>query len=314
MDEIIGFFAGLVAIFAPPEPVPFVYSGYIEGNYVLAAPTQTGRLEEIDVTEGEVIEAGALLFVQDKVQLTAAVAAAKAQVRVAEAQLANIGSGAREEELEVVRAELAQAQVNLDLAQKTLERSNQLLTDNIISQSRLDADASAFASAETQVRRLEAELTTMELPARAEELVAARASVEAAQAEVARIQSDLDARTILSPVSGLVEKVFFEPGEVATAGTPVVSILPENALTVRFYVRENERSSLAVGNEFTMECDGCAQDYIVRLTRIDADPQFSPPIIYSREERARMVFRAEAATTENIPLLPGQPVTLSLNR
>lgn len=312
MDEILGFFAGILAIFSPPEPVPFVYSGYIEGNFVFAAPTTTGRIEEIHVTEGQVIAVKDLLFVQDRVQLTAAVTAAKAQLRVAEAQLANIGSGAREEELEVVRAELEQARVTLDLAEKTLERSRQLVADSIIAQSRLDQDLSAQASANAQVRRLEAELTAMELPARAEELVAARASVEAAEAEVERIQSDLDARTVSAPVAGLVEKVFFEPGEVATAGTPVVSILPENALTVRFYVRESERSALAVGDLFTMECDGCPTDYTARLTRIDADPQFSPPIIYSREERARMVFRAEAETMEDIPLLPGQPVTLSL--
>ncbi len=312
MDEIIGFFTGLLAIFSPPEPVPFVYSGYIEGSFVFASPTTTGRVEEIHVTEGQVIAAGALLFVQDRVQLTAAVAAAKAQLRVAEAQLANIGSGAREEELAVVRAELDQARVTLELAEKTLERSRQLVADNIIAQTRLDQDLSAQATANAQVRRLEAELTAMELPARAEELVAARASVEAAEAEVERIQSDLDARTVSAPVAGLVEKVFFEPGEVATAGTPVVSILPENALTIRFYVRESERSALSVGDLFTMTCDGCPTDYTATLTRIDADPQFSPPIIYSREERARMVFRAEAETMEDIPLLPGQPVTLSL--
>jgi HlyD family secretion protein len=314
MDKVIAFFSGILAVFSPPEPVPFVYSGYIEGNFVFAAPTSTGRLEEIDVTEGQLIKAGDLLFVQDKVQLTAAVAAAKAQVRVSEAQLANIGSGAREEELEVVRAQLEQARVDLDLANKTLERSKQLVEGNIISQSRLDQDASAAASAQAQVHRLEAELAAMELPARSEELVAAKASVEAANAEVERIQSDLDARTVISPVGGLIEKVYFEPGEVATAGTPVISVLPENGLTIRFYVRENERSSLTVGDEFTMQCDGCPKDYTVRLTRMDADPQFSPPIIYSREERARMVFRAEAATTEDVPLLPGQPVTLRLIR
>jgi HlyD family secretion protein len=115
---------------------------------------------------------------------------------------------------------------------------------------------------------------------------------------------------VTSPVAGEVERVYFDEGEIAAVGTPVVSILPPAKRKVLFFVPEPERAGFAVGDVLAVACDGCVEGLVAVVTRLASEPQFTPPIIYSREERQRLVFRAEAEVAGNAELLPGQPVTV----
>jgi len=111
-------------------------------------------------------------------------------------------------------------------------------------------------------------------------------------------------------VQGRIEKVFYAAGEVAAAGSPVVSILPPDSLKVLFFLPEIERSSFVIGETLALTCDGCPPGIEATITRMAAEPQYTPPIIYSRDERSRLVYRAEAELSRGTGLLPGQPVTL----
>ncbi|MEJ2020115.1 MAG: HlyD family efflux transporter periplasmic adaptor subunit [Maritimibacter sp.] len=300
IDTVLGWFATLLAALIPgygDDPTP-VYNGYIEAEYVYVAPSVTARIATLDAQEGTVIFAGDFLFDQEATKQQASLSAAKARVAQAEANLRNLETGSREAEIAVIRASLDEARAQQALAKSTLERSESLFLREIVTQAKVDADRATLNGANARISRLEAQLAVAELPARDEQVIAAEATLAAARAEADLAAAQLDDMHVSAPVSGQIEKVYYDAGEVVPAGTPVISILPPDDLKVFFYLPE------------MVSCDGCKPGLSATITRMASDPQYTPPILYSRDERNRLVFRAEARLSDGSGLLPGQPVTL----
>ncbi|SFJ05235.1 HlyD family secretion protein [Celeribacter neptunius] len=312
MADLPSWLVSVIAAIYPgiTPPPPYHYDGYIEGEFTYAAPASAGRIETIDVTEGDAVQKGTLLFALEDDQYRAALRSAEAQLAQAKAQLENLSTGSRAAETEVVRASLDQARVALDIARTRLERSEALLTRGATTRATVDDQQAAVDEAAAQVKQLEAQLKVAELPARDAERLAAEAAVDAAAAQVDIARSDLEDRQIFAPVSGQVEKVFFEAGEVASSGTPVVSILPPGQMTALFFVPQSERADLSPGDHVALSCDGCPVDLTAQISRLASDPQYTPPILYTREERGRLVYRVEAKVIDPHGVLPGQPISV----
>lgn len=286
------------------------YPGYLEADYVYVAPVSAGRIAGIAVTEGQTIAVGDVLFALDDAQQQALLAAAEARVEAARATLENLVTGSRAQEVDVIRASLSKAQSDLDLAQSNLARSEKLLAAGAVPEVRVEQDRAALASAQAQVEQLTAQVGVAELPARNAQQVAAEANLTAAEADASRAALDLKDRQTVAPIGGVVDRLFYSTGEMAAAGTPVVSIMPEGALKVRFFVPETDRAALALDGTVFVGCDGCAR-MLARITYLAAEPQTTPPVIYSREERGRLVYLVEAELDAPGTLQPGQPVTVT---
>jgi len=314
MNELAGWIAGLIAFILPGFGADQAsqYYGYIEANYVYVAPASAGRVASIDVEEGASVFAGDQLFSLSVDQFEASLRAAKAREAVAAANLQNMETGSRDPEVAVIRASLEKARADQALALATLERTKQLYDQGLTPAAKLDTDQARLDSANAQISRLGAQLEVAELPARHSQLVAARASLEAAKADADRARSALLERTVLAPQNALVEQIYFRVGEVAAAGAPVVVLLPPGALKARFFIPEADRMAFALGDELWLSCDGCPEEISATLSYMSSDPQHTPPIIYSREQRSRLVFLAEAGLSDDYNLLPGQPVGLTL--
>jgi HlyD family secretion protein len=311
MDEFLGWITGLFAAIIPGHAAtPPQFLGYVEADYVYAAAPSPGTIESIAVDEGTVVQAGDVLFVLAHAQQQSQLAAAEARVTAAEASVDNLKTGGRSAEVEVARANLDQAQAQLALANAALSRTKELFDKGLTPQAKLDQDQATADGAVARVAQLKAQLEVIELPARDAQLANAEAMLAAARADAETARAALNDRTIVAPVSGRVETLFFNAGETAAAGVPVVSIIPDDALKVRFYVGETERVNLAIGDAMTVGCDGCETPIAATVSRIASEPQFTPPVIYSRDERNRMVFLAEATLADATGLLPGQPVTV----
>lgn len=313
MSTLPDWIAALLGAVFPgfADPGLPAYSGYVEGDYVYAAAAAAGRIAAISVEEGAVVTAGEVLFRIDDTHQIAALRAAQAKVAVAQANLANLSTGSRSAEIDVIRATLDQARADQTLAASTLERAQRLLISGAISRAKVDTDMAMLQSANARVAQLEAQLQVAELPARDAQRIAAEAELDAARAQHDDATSALADREVEAPAGGVVDKVFYDPGEVAGAGAPVVSILPLDRLKALFFIPEADRASAAPGQIYDVTCNGCAPGLTARLTRLATTPQYTPPIIYSREERARLVFRAEAVLIDPGSILPGQPLTLS---
>jgi HlyD family secretion protein len=103
-----------------------------------------------------------------------------------------------------------------------------------------------------------------------------------------------------------VEDVFFQAGEWAPANQPILSLLPDSRIKLRFFVPERALSAYHVGQTVRFACDGCRMGLTARIAYISPRPEFTPPVIYSREARDRLVYLVEAQPSAR--LNPGQPV------
>ncbi|QYZ70719.1 HlyD family secretion protein [Neotabrizicola shimadae] len=312
MTDLPGWFASVLAAVIPGygDDPGRLWNGYIEADYHYAAPLSPGRITAIPVQEGQKVEAGEVLMLLDDRAERATLAEAEARVAQAAANLQDLQTGKRKDEIDVIRASLDKAKAVQAQQKINFDRSETLLARNVISLSQWQSDRAALDAADAAVAELQAQLRVAELPARGAEREAAEQALKAAQAAQDSARIALDERQVRAPITGLIDDIYFQEGDVAATGAPSIAIYAPDVMKAIFFIPERERATVAVGQTLALTCDSCPPGLSARVTRLSADPQFTPPIIYSREERNRLVFRAEAISDQPLSLLPGQPVTL----
>ena len=140
----------------------------------------------------------------------------------------------------------------------------------------------------------------------------AQALYREAQARQASAQTRLTRRTGLSPASGMVQQVYYRPGETVPPGRPIVALLPPGNVKVRFYISEPLLARIAIGDTIRFGCDGCPADLTGAITFISRNAEFTPPVIYSMQERKKLVYLVEARPTQPDALRVGQPVDVTV--
>jgi HlyD family secretion protein len=140
----------------------------------------------------------------------------------------------------------------------------------------------------------------------------AESVLRTAEARLNSARTRLDRRKVVSPVAGSVQEVYFRVGEMVQAGRPIVSLLPPENVRVRFFVPQAVLPQIHIGDPIAISCDGCARDLTAHVNFISAQAEFTPPVIYSLEERVRLVFRIEAIPDRPEAVRVGQPVSVTL--
>jgi len=292
-----------------PQPL----QGYIEGTYVYVAAEAGGRLIERPVAAGQKVAAGDRLFVLDDADQRAAVTGAEARLAQANAELANLKTGERPEEVGVLAANLTSARATFQNAQDDYRRKLSLRQNGTIAQATVDTAQTAVDTASAQVDAAERQLEVARLPARPDQIDAALRNVNALEADLEQAKTALARRTQTALAAGLVEETYYEPGELVTAGQPVVSLLPDANRKVRFFVPERLLASVHIGSAVAVSCDGCPMGLTAKVEFVATAAEFTPPIIYSKDSRDKLVFRVDArpqAGTEALKV--GQPVDVRL--
>jgi HlyD family secretion protein len=300
-----------LGLMACSEKAPPAWAGYAEGSYVYVAAPIGGQLDHLAVQAGDQVARGDGLFALDAQAELGAQAEAKARLAGAQAQATDATKGRRRDELAVTRAQLSQARAAAVLAQAAWARQQDLVRQGFVSQASADAARATLDQSRGRVTELEAALRVGTLPARSDQRDAAQALADA-QAQVL-LQSEwrLAQKQQHAPVAAQVADVFFRVGEYVQPGQPVLSLLPPGGIKARFYVREDEVASLATGQWVSVSCDGCGDPVPARMSHIATGPEFTPPVIYSNAQRAKLVFLVEAKprdTAAGARLHPGQPL------
>jgi HlyD family secretion protein len=227
---------------------PPTFQGWVEAELIFVGPDETGRVETLNVREGDQVALQQPLFsVDPDLQL--------ADVAMQEAAVKN--------------------------AQQAYDRAAALIK----------------TQAGTQKAMEDAEM-----------------ALRAAQARLNSAQTRLVRRKVFSPVTGTVEQLYYRVGELVPAGKPVLAILPPGNLKVRFFVNEAMLPKLKLGDAVSVTCDGCENAIPAKITFIARSSEFTPPVIYSMDERSKLVFMIEARTTTPERLRVGQPVSVTLQR
>jgi HlyD family secretion protein len=177
------------------------------------------------------------------------------------------------------QADLAQVKASVTNAQQTFDRASMLLKTGAGTQKEFDA-------AEMVLRDAKARLNS--------------------------VQTRLSRRSVFSSVGGTVQQIYYRPGEIVPADRPVLSVLPPGNIKVRFYVPQAVLPSIKYGDEVRVTCDGCAPALTARVSFIARQSEYTPPVIYSLEERAKLVFLIEALPDKPSDVRVGQPVDVAL--
>lgn len=251
-----------------------VMQGYGEADYLYLASQESGVLAELFVREGDVVAAGAPVF------------------RLAPDRIGFSMQGASAQHGALVQA-VSAARADAELARANFARSYELFQEGFVARARLDADRAALDAAN----------------ARLEET---RRQLSASSAEIGlwrQRRSDLDGA---APVAGTIERVFHRPGEVVAAGAPIAALLAPEYQKVRFFAPEPMLARLPMGARVAISCDGCADGLIGIVSFIAREPQFTPPVIYSLDQREKLVFLVEARLDTPGAVRPGMPVDVAV--
>lgn len=290
------------------------YQGYVEGRFVYVASPESGRLDRLSVARGETVGAGHALFGLDEEPEASATRQARQALQSSESKFADLKTGKRPPEIQVTRAQLMQAQVEKRQAARILSSEEaQYRAGGIPQTDLINAQAAADESA-AKVHELEAELAVDALPAREQQIRAQFNQVAADRATLAEAEWRLQQKEISSPRQGLVFDTLYRQGEWVAAGNPVVQLLPPENLEVRFFVPETVVGKLRTGERVRVQCDGCSSTITAIITFISPQCEYTPPVIYSNENRSKLVFMivARPPLEKAAMLHPGQPVAVTL--
>lgn len=274
-----------LALAACQKPVDDKMTGYGEANYTFASAFDGGRIEEMLVKEGATVEAGAPLFRIEALRNQDSAVAAGASA-----------SAARLRSAAALAEAVRQARAGLDLARQNLARSKALRDQGFVAQAKLDADRSAYEQAAAALEQAEAEKSAAALDAKAAEAQAALAS--------RRVKDT----AVVAATRGRVERIYHRTGEIVGPGDPVLSMIAPGDMRVRFFAPEAMLPKLKPGAIVQVSCDGCAKPIPARVSFVADEAQFTPPVIYSIEERGKLVFMVEAIPDDPAAIRPGLPV------
>ena len=257
-------------------------------------------MESVSAVEGQRVSAGQRLFRIEPATLTAQGQQATANVAAARTEIASAEAQAQQAQADVSAASADAAKARQDLAR-------------LLSVKRADSAAVAgkdIDAADAALRNANARVTAAQKTAQARraQVVASRAQAEQAQGGAREVEIRVDQLSPAAPSPARVEDVFFQRGEWANANQAVVSLIPDNKVKVRFFVPEAEAARYRPGRNVRFSCDSCGGGLTATIRYVSPRPEFTPPIIYSRDSRDRLVFMVEAYPARPGGLQPGLPV------
>jgi HlyD family secretion protein len=185
---------------------------------------------------------------------------------------------------------LAQAKANLALSENEFARREKLRNDNeVISAEELDQAKSRRDSDSAQVESLNDALT--------------------------KSRWSFDQKQQFAPTNAFVQDTLYRSGEWVAAGNPVVVLLPPENLKARFFVPQEMLPRIKTGENVSVSFDGAVKNYSATVNYISTQAEFTPPVLYNRENRAKLIFMIEAkfSPADAAELRPGQPVDVKIS-
>ncbi|MBB5207373.1 HlyD family secretion protein [Chiayiivirga flava] len=295
------------------SPAPPQVLGTLERDRIALPAPAFEPIVEIAVREGEQVAAGAVLVRLDEARSRAALAAAQAEVRRLGDVLAERQAGARGEEREQARAQIAAAAALERNARLERERVDALLARGLVPRAQADAAGAAHDSAAASLRAARAASALLEQGTRAEQIAQADAALAAAQAQVDRLAVDLQRLRVHAPRAGIVDSLPYEVGDQVAIGAPLVHLLVGDAPYARVYVPQPLRADVHVGDGVRVLLEGETRAFAGRVRMIRSTPSFTPYYALHGDDAARLSYLAEVQLgAEAAALAVGLPLRVEI--
>jgi HlyD family secretion protein len=290
-------------------------SGTVEATEAQLGFTVPGRVDSLRVQEGDRVERGAVLATLDRVEATARREQAAAALAAARAQLEELERGSRPEEVAQAAAALAAARERLADARLDLERTEELIRNQVVSRQTFDKAKTAHDVAKAQADVAGEQHRLVVAGPRRERIAAARAQAAQAAAALAAADAALANMVIRAPFPGVVTVKHREPGEIVGAGTAVVSLMDRDDRWVRIYVSEARIGAVHTGQSATITTDTFRdKTYPGTVVYIGSEAEFTPKNVQTEEERVKLVYAVKVRVTgdPDFELKPGMPADVRL--
>jgi HlyD family secretion protein len=266
-----------------------------------------GTLAELPIEEGDALEQGALLAAIDTTDLELQLRRARAERRLAAAELALLEAGFRDEDIGEAEARVEQAEAELRGAQRDLERFRGLLESGSGTEKARDDALTRHDAARARLRQARKTLDKLRSGFRAEEIEAARARVEAAEARIAQLDENIGDARVLSPVTGVVTKKISEAGELVAPGTLLAVVTDLKDIWLNVFVSGPQLDDVRLGDTVTVATDGGARREGT-VSFIASEAEFTPRNVQTADERAKLVYRVKVRLpNEDLLFKPGMP-------
>lgn len=292
-----------------PPPGQVKVSGNIEITSVDTSFKIAGRVTERLVDEGERVKAGQIIARLDASDLEQEVALREADMRGAQAMLAELLAGSRKEEIGQAEAGLARAEAEATKAGNDFRRIKALFEREVVPKRELDAARAAAETAQANVKLAREGLILTRKGPRRERIDQARAQLKETEATLALARDRLTYATLAAPSSGIVLSKHIEPGEQVAPGTPVVTIGDLEDTWLRAYIPETALGRVKVGQTALVTTDTYpGKKYQGRVSFISPEAEFTPKNVQTSQERVKLVYRIKITIPNpKMELKPGMP-------
>lgn len=287
------------------------FQGYVEsGNLLLASPF-SGNLINLAVTRGEFVHKDDLLFQLDPNPQQLQVSQSDFLLEEGQYNLKDSQDPRRKPEVKAAEAAVAQVEARLRLAELRKKRYDYLYQKKATDLDRSDEAREHVIELEESKKQTEAELELAKLGARKNKIEEKKSRVNVLIQKTKLSKWELAQKSGYAPSSGIVFDTYYHEGEWVPAGSPVVSFLVPEYINIQFYVPVSMLSKLHTTQTVYFTCEGCAAKNEAVINYISPEAEYLPPLVYSRSNYDKLVFRIKASPEKPGLFKPGQPVTIT---
>ncbi len=289
-------------------------SGTIEATEIRVAAPVPGKILSMRAREGDLLRPGDPIASIDHAGLDIQLGQAEAGVELARAQLDLLLVGARAEDLAQAEAALVSARETARIARDDAARTAELLASGSATRRQKDEADARAAQADAQEKAADQALRKLASGARPEELRAAKARLDQAEWAVRAVRKQIEDCSVAAPSAGLVSKRLAEPGELAAAGSGLVSMIDPDSLSLTIYVPETALASVSPGMKASVRVDSApGRSFEGYVSHIASKAEFTPKNVQTKDERVKQVFAVKIALGSGEGVLkPGMPADASL--
>lgn len=289
------------------------YQGYIEGDYTYLSSPFGGKVTSILAKRGEHIKKGMKLAVLDSNPESLNKQQSLDLKNQSSFQLKNMAQTQRQVVIDEFIAKKDQAIAELSLAEDRLERNTKLYKKRVLDKDSYQASISRVAQLKALIKQFSAQIANAKLSVARKESINAQKSLLKAKKTAFDIANwQLQQKTLYAPYNAEVVDIFYRIGEYATSTKPVLSLLKATNKHLLFFIPEPKLSSLKLGEVVELNCEGCKKDLTASISYIAPYAEYTPPLVYSRKNNPKLVYKVRAKLNQPAYFHPGQPITVNV--
>ena len=297
------------------QPSGLQATGTIEATQLELRAKLPGTLRNFSLTAGDKVKRDQLVAVIDRKDLIAQKERDALGVTKAKAQLDDLTSGARTQEIKAAQIAVDTAQTNYDKTQKDYERAKQLVQEKALSESEMEKWDTSQKQSANQLDSAKAQLSLLLSGSRPDQIAAAKATVEQSEAVLKATESMMEDTKILCPRDGTVLTKNIEPGEYIQAGASVATVADLSDMWIKVFIPTEDLPKIRLGQRVNFTVSGDSTEYTGSIGEIASQGEFTPKTIQTKKERTNIVYAVKIkVNNENGILKPGMPADVTFNQ